>query len=149
MPCAVVEGAEVCGAEGVVLEFLAVVEVTVAGDVVVAERQAEGIVVRALQDSAAAADHRSYVAQVVRDVVLRSVRSSTWVLRQLAVRGHDVGDGKAAVIDEVAAVVVLGRAVLGDRQLVAVCIVDVCHGTRRAPLDGPTVTFPSRFVPLV
>ena len=52
-----VEGAEICGAEGVVLEFLAVVEVAVAGDVAVAERQAEGIVVRALQDRAAAADY--------------------------------------------------------------------------------------------
>ena len=74
---------------------------------------------------------------MVGDVVLRSVRSSTWVSRQLSVRGQDVCDGQTAVIDEVAAVVVLCRAVLGDRQLVAGCIVDVCHGTHRAPLDGP------------
>ena len=57
MPCAVVEGVEVCRSEGVVFEFFAVVEVAVAGDVAVAERQAEGIVVRALQDRAAAADY--------------------------------------------------------------------------------------------
>ena len=56
MPCTVVEGTEVCRSEGVVLEFLAVVEVAVAGDVVVAERQAERIVVRALQDRAAAVE---------------------------------------------------------------------------------------------
>ena len=57
MSCAVVEGAEVCGAEGVVFEFFAVVEVAVACDVAVAEGKAEGIVVRALQDRAAAADY--------------------------------------------------------------------------------------------
>ena len=74
---------------------------------------------------------------MVRDVVLRSVRSSTWVSRQLSVRGQDVGDGQTSVIDEIAAVVVLCCAVLGDRQLVAICIVDVGHGTRRASLDGP------------
>lgn len=57
MPCTVVEGAQVCRAEGVVLDLLAVVEVAVAGDVTVTERQAEGMVVRALQDRAAAADY--------------------------------------------------------------------------------------------
>ena len=74
---------------------------------------------------------------MVRDVVLRSVRSSTWVSRQLSVRGQDVGDGQTSVIDEVAAVIVLCRAVLGDCQLVAIRIVDVGYGTRRAFLDGP------------
>ena len=57
MSCTVVEGAQVCRAEGVVLDLLAVVEVAVAGDVTVTERQAEGMVVRALQDRAAAADY--------------------------------------------------------------------------------------------
>ena len=75
MSCAVVEGAEVCRAEGVVLEFLAVVEIAVACDVAVAEGKAEGIVVRALKDRAAAADHRPYVAQMVGDVVLRCICS--------------------------------------------------------------------------
>ena len=74
---------------------------------------------------------------MVGDVVLRRICSCRGIPGQLAVRGQDVGDGKAAVIDEVAAVVVLCRAVLGDRQLVAVCIVDVGHGARRALLDGP------------
>ena len=103
MPCTVVEGTEVCRSEGVVLEFLAVVEVTIAGDVAVAERQAEGIVVRALQDCAAAADHGPYIAQVVGDVVLRRVCSCRGISGQLAVRRQDVCDGQTAVIDEVAA----------------------------------------------
>ena len=85
MSCAVVEGAEVCGAEGVVLEFFAFVEVAVVCDVAVAECQAEGIVVRALQDRAAAADYRPYVAQVVGDVVLRRIGSYRGVARHMAV----------------------------------------------------------------
>ena len=56
MPGAIVEGTHVGRAEGVVLQFLAVVEVTVGCDVAVSERQAEGIVVRALQDRAAAVE---------------------------------------------------------------------------------------------
>ena len=53
MAGAVVEGTEVCRAEGVVFQLLAVVEVAVVAYVAVAECQAEGIVVRALQDRAA------------------------------------------------------------------------------------------------
>lgn len=64
------------------------------GNVGICERQAEGIVVCALQDRAAAADHRPYVAQMVRDVVLRCICSRTGVSRQLAVRGQDIGDGE-------------------------------------------------------
>ena len=67
MSCAVVEGAEVCGAEGVVLEFLAVVEVAVACDVAVAEGKAEGIVVRALQDRAAAVERSCRKLRRVND----------------------------------------------------------------------------------
>ena len=103
MSGAVVESAQVRGAEGVVLEFLAVVEVAVVGDVGISESQAERIVVRALQDRAAAADHGPYVAQMVGDVVLRRIRSCTGVSRQLPVRRQEVGDGKTSVIDEVAA----------------------------------------------
>ena len=73
---------------------------------------------------------------MVGDVVLRRVGSCRGIPGQLAVRGQDIGDGQTAVIDEVAAVVVLCRAVLGDRQLVATRIVDVGNGTRRTLLDG-------------
>ena len=107
MSCAVVEGAEVCRAEGVVLDLLAVVKVAVVGYVAVAEGQAEGIVVRGLEDRAASINDGSYIAQVVRDVVLRRVGSCRGISGQLAVRGQDVGDGKTSVIDEAAAVVVL------------------------------------------
>ena len=103
MSCAVVEGAEVCGAEGVILEFFAVVEVAVACDVAVAEGKAEGIVVRTLKDSAAGVYDRPDIAQMVGDVVLRRIRSCTGVSRQLPVRRQEVSDGKTSVIDEVAA----------------------------------------------
>ena len=70
MSCSVVEGAEVGGADGVVFEFLSVVEVAVVCDIAVAERQPEGIVVGALQDCAAAAYHRPDTAEVVGEVVV-------------------------------------------------------------------------------
>ena len=70
MSCSVVEGAEVGSADGVVFEFLSVVEVAVVCDVAVAERQPEGIVVGALQDCAAAAYHRPDTAEVVGEVVV-------------------------------------------------------------------------------
>ena len=74
MSCSVVEGAEVGSADGVVFEFLSVVEVAVVCDVVVAERQPEGIVVGRLQDCAAAYD-RPDVAEVVGEVVLCGIGS--------------------------------------------------------------------------
>lgn len=74
MTGAVVEGAEVAVAGQVVLQLLAVVQVAVPVDVAVAERKAEGIVVRRLQDGAAVIDDGPYAPQMVRDVVLRRVR---------------------------------------------------------------------------
>lgn len=57
MPCAVIEGPEVGGADGVVLQFLPVVKVAIIRDISIAECQAEGIIVSALKDCAAAVDH--------------------------------------------------------------------------------------------
>ena len=80
MSCAVVEGAE-----GVVFEFFAVVEVAVACDVAVAEGKAEGIVVRTLKDSAAGVYDRPDIAQMVGDVVLRRIGSYRGVARHMAI----------------------------------------------------------------
>ena len=67
MSCTVVEGAQVCRAKGVVLDLLAVVEVVVVGYVAVGEGQAEGIVVRALQDRAAAVERSCRKLRRVND----------------------------------------------------------------------------------
>ena len=94
MPGTVVEGTQIGSTEGVVFQFLAVVEVTVARDVAVAECQAEGIVVRALKHRATVVHHRSYVAQMVGKIELRRIGPSCRVPCQLAVRRQDVIDGK-------------------------------------------------------
>ena len=53
MSGAVVEGAKVGSADGVVLQLLAVVKITIIRDIRIAECKAEGVVVGTLQDSVA------------------------------------------------------------------------------------------------
>ena len=77
-----------CRSEGVVLEFLAVVEIAVAGDVVISERQAEGIVVRALQDRAAAVDYRPDIGTCISLSFLDRWRCTEILVCQFQNRGH-------------------------------------------------------------
>ena len=128
MAGAVVEGPEVGRADGVVFQLLSVVKIAIIRDIRIAECKAEGVVVGTLQDGVARADDRPNVAEMVGNVVLRRIGSRTWIPCQLAVRGQDEVDRQACVIDEVAAVDVLHRPSLLDRQFVAIGVVDIVHG---------------------